>query len=228
MVVEELLHALPLSDPRPGRADPNERKKRKAYEKEHPHFQMQEFGLKAGVLALMAAVAAIPISRKYEEHVAKEHPDRLEKGKGARRRKNEGRDRGWESDGGRDSRRGNGRGSVRGSVDVRSERGEERRRGTSIQESSRSSRQRGYIEDRSRRESVPPVSERSYRSIDDWRRQSVDGRNLRMAVAEGYEYIPPHQGYIEEKGGMDDGWDKRSKRVSLDEYRRKDRRSSVR
>jgi len=84
MVIKEIIHHLdlPSTAPRATIADPDQRIKRKQHEKEHPHFQMQEFALKAGVLALMGAVAVYPWERKYDEHVAKEHPERLEKGKG--------------------------------------------------------------------------------------------------------------------------------------------------
>jgi hypothetical protein len=217
MVVEELLHAIPIADPRSGRSDPNERKKRKEYEKKHPHFQMQEFGLKAGVLALMAAVAAIPISKKYDEHVRNEHPERLEKGKGdGERKRSEDRERERERERERDGGR---------------ERRDPRRRMT-VQEGSAGGRQRAYVEDRSRRGSVGAGSDgrRSLRSnIDDGRgRRSIDGRSLRLAVADGYEYIPPYRGYVEEKGRTDDGWDRRSARASADEYRHRDRRSGAR
>lgn len=212
-------------DPRPTRSDPNERKKRKQYEKENPHFQMQEFGLKAGVLGLMAVVALYPWEKKYEEHIAKEHPERLVKGKD--RRASEGNDR-WD-DGGRD-RRVRRNDSVRGgSGSERSYRDSGSRR--SLQSGSVTGSQRGYPDSRSHRESVGPRSEMgSQRShVDETRRRrSVDGRSLPSTVYDGYEYVPPHRGYVEEIGAMDDGWDKRSRRVSPDDYGHKNRRSSVR
>jgi hypothetical protein len=49
-----------IPDPRPSKAHPEHRAARKALEKEHPHFDIKELGLKAGVLMLLAGVALFP------------------------------------------------------------------------------------------------------------------------------------------------------------------------
>jgi len=249
MVFSSLRAAIPgVPNPLPSNSNPDERRRRKEYEKEHPHFQMQEFGLKAGVLGLMAVVALLPWEKQYEEHVKREHPERLEKGRSDEERREkgkrraEGRERqeerstrgyGDSDSGSRRSERAvsvGGRRSDRGSAYTSQDSRRDRRR-MSVQEPP-STRYRAYPDERSRRASVAPASESGRRRApaDDVRsrRRSVDSKALRMAVAEGYEYIPPHRGYVEEKGGMDDGWDTRSKRVSADEYAGRERRGSVR
>jgi len=236
MVVEEIFHALPIPDMRPAQANPEHRAKRKQYEKEHPHFKMQEFGLKAGVLALMGALTLYPWEKKYDEHVEKHHPERLEENKKEKGEGNGGKERRKSvSEGSRrdDSvrerrsvdgrRRGfNDEGSVRGSAD-----GGRRNRRQSVAEGS-SRRQRGFIEDGSRRGSIGPGpdrrSRRAYPAVDDLRpqprRRSVDPTALRLAVADGYEYIPPHKA---ERRSVDD-WDTSPRTIYDDGYAFRPRR----
>jgi len=83
-----------IPDFRPSKAHPLHRAKRKAIEKANPHFDLKEAGLKAGVLAVLAAVACYP--RIKAEHDLKHHPERFEKnGKGKGKEKGGG-DRGHE------------------------------------------------------------------------------------------------------------------------------------
>jgi hypothetical protein len=90
---------LPIPDPRPSKAHPDHRAKRKEIEREHPHFNTKELGLKAGVLALLAGIALFPWEKKYDEHVKEHHPERLEKGnRDKERRKSEPRRRDGDGD----------------------------------------------------------------------------------------------------------------------------------
>ena len=204
MVVQELWHAVgPLPDPRPTKADPEQRAKRKAHEKEHPHFQMQEFALKAGVLALMGAVAVYPWEKKYDEHVAKHHPERVEK------------DSGKESE-------------------SKGERGERRRRYVEDDRRERrrmsvagtAPRQRAYVAEGSRRESVGAAMEgggsRGRRHVEEVRtterRRNVDPVALRLAVAEGYSYVPDDKGYIDGNRSADADWDRRPREFVQNDY----------
>lgn len=226
MVVERIFNALPIPDPRPGKADPEQRAKRKQHEKEHPHFQMQEFALKAGVLALLGAVAVFPWEKKYDEHVAKHHPERLENGKdkGKGERKEKGGERRRSAD---EASAGDRRGSygddrsTRGSVDG----GRRERRRMSVAEGGLAERQRAYIADE-RRGSIGPGSDvggqrlRTYveeiRAVG--RRRSVDPGALRLAVADGYSYVPEDKGYIDGRRRVDADWDKRPREFVQDEY----------
>ena len=70
-----------IPDFRPSQAHPLHRAKRKAIEKANPHFDLKEAGLKAAVLAILAAIACYP--RIKAEHDMKHHPERFENyGKG--------------------------------------------------------------------------------------------------------------------------------------------------
>ena len=66
---------LEIPDFRISKAHPHHRAQRKAIEKEHPHFDHKELGLKAGVLAILAAVACYP--RAKAEHDMRNHPERF-------------------------------------------------------------------------------------------------------------------------------------------------------
>jgi hypothetical protein len=89
MTIHEL-KMFPLPNPRPAKAHPEHRQKRKEFEKENPHFNMTwNFGMKAGVVALMAALACFPWEKEYDKHVEEHHPERLQKNKrGSRDRDN--------------------------------------------------------------------------------------------------------------------------------------------
>jgi hypothetical protein len=88
-----------IPDFRPSRAHPLHRAQRKAIEKANPHFDLKELGLKAGVLAILAAIACYP--RIKAEHDMNHHPERFQnKGKekeksdkGHERRRSEGHTR---------------------------------------------------------------------------------------------------------------------------------------
>lgn len=238
MVLNEIIHALPIPDPRPTKADPEQRAKRKAHEKIHPHFAMQEFALKAGVLALMGVVAIYPWEKKYDEHVAKRHPERLEKGNDKKAKDKKGRGR---EGNGRERRRSVGEArrpppayieesSTRGSVDG----GRRERRRMSVAENSIAPRQRAYIAEGSRRGSVGPASEagsqrgRTYaeEARTTGRRQSVDPVALRLAVADGYSYVPRDKGYIDGRRSADADWDKGPREFVQDKYVFRPRRTS--
>ena len=101
-------------DFRPSKAHPEARANRKAFEKESPHFNMNEFGMKAGALALLTAVALFPWEKEHEKHQRTHHPERFEdekdsKGKGRRGSARDGdggrRGRDADRDGGRRRRR---------------------------------------------------------------------------------------------------------------------------
>lgn len=240
MVVKELLHALPIPDPRPTKANPEERAKRKAHEKENPHFQMQEFGLKAGVLALMAVVAVYPWERKYDEHVAKSHPERLERGKegdgrakdkdqyryGRERNEGEGRERERRRSADENRRRRGGPAYDHGESDGRRR---ERRRTTTAEGSG--GRQRGYIEDRDHRGSVPPASHVESPRVKTYdedpkatRRRSIDPVALRLAVADGYSYVSEDRAYIDGRRSADQDWERRPREFVQDQYAFRPRR----
>jgi hypothetical protein len=71
---------LEIPDPRPSKAHPEHRAARKALEKEHPHFDIKELGLKAGVLMLLAGVALFPrIKAEAEIFEGKVHDKGREK-----------------------------------------------------------------------------------------------------------------------------------------------------
>jgi hypothetical protein len=114
MVLDEVQKAVfggPLPNMRPSKAHPEERAKRKQLEKESPHFNMQDCGLKTAALVLLAAVACFPWEKKREEHVREKHPERLE---GGRRGNGERRDEGRREGGRREGER-----RHRGSLDYR-------------------------------------------------------------------------------------------------------------
>lgn len=249
MVVDSLLHALPIPDPRPAKADPEQRAKRKQHEKEHPHFQMQEFGLKAGVLALMAAVAVYPWEKKYEEHVEKNHPERLEgKGKGKREgREKERRRRRRRSVGDADaSASEGGRGGKESLVEDNSWRGSEagggmgvrrdrRRASVAVAEDHTAGRQRGYVDDRGGRGGAVGAaagaagSQRGRADFEETRaarRRSVDPVALRLAIADGFSYVPQDRGYIDRRENVDADWDRRPREFVPDEYAFRPRRMS--
>lgn len=186
--------------------------------------------MKAGVLALMGVVAVYPWEKKYDEHVAKHHPERLEKGDDKEGKDKEGRGR--ESKG-RERRRSVGEArrpppayieetNSRGSVDG----GRRERRRMSVAESSIAPRQRAYIAEGSRRGSVGPASEvggqrgriHAEEAKTTGRRQSVDPVALRLAVADGYSYVPQDNGYIDGRRSADADWDKRPREFVQDEY----------
>jgi hypothetical protein len=88
MVLDKLQDAVfagPVPDVRPSKAHPEHRAKRKQLEKEHPAFSMQEFGIKAGMMALLAAVACFP----WEKEVEKHHERRRQEEEGEERKKGE-------------------------------------------------------------------------------------------------------------------------------------------
>jgi len=190
MVFKELKAVIDPPDPRPSKAHPEHRAKRKQFENENPHFNMREAWLKAGVLATMAAVAAYPWEKKYDEHVAKHHSERLENRKsGEGKGKSDDRRKGRDTDGDRGRRK---------SADYR---GSERRRSV------------GYGSDIDagiqRRLTAPnSVAERP-------RRGSVIGR---LPVAEGFEYVPANREYIDRvpRGSVDGDWERRARRRSVD------------
>jgi len=90
-----------IPDPRPSKAHPEHRAQRKAIERENPHFDTKEFGLKAGILVLLAGIACYPWAKKYAEH---ENADGSKSE--ARQRKEDKEARGSEGDRRRDRRSG--------------------------------------------------------------------------------------------------------------------------
>jgi len=176
MVLSELRAVIPrIPDPRPGKANAEERAKRKQYEKEHPHFAMQEFGMKAGVLAAVGALTLYPWEKKREEHVREHHPERLE-----RRRD---RERDTRDDGRRDMR-----------SDERRER-------------------RSMAGDRERREEerrypAPVVEEQRERRV------GLPEKGMKLAVAEGFEYIVPDKAYLNDRYQRGVDTDRRPRRGS--------------
>jgi hypothetical protein len=175
MVLQELRAVLPsIPDPRPSKADAEQRAKRKQHEKEHPHFAMQEFGMKAGVLALMGALTLYPWEKKIEEHKRKEHPERFER-QGGR--------------GGDDKRGDDGREDRRRSLggDGR----EMRSVGRADRESRRSAGAGGNRIADERIYRAPIVERRP-------RRRTLDEKGMKLAVAEGFEYITPDKAYLDD------------------------------
>ncbi|KAN0090274.1 hypothetical protein V8E51_018853 [Hyaloscypha variabilis] len=108
-----------IPDFRPSKAHPVHRARRKAIEKSNPHFNLKEAGLKAAILAILAAIACYP--RIKAEHDMMHHPERFGdngKGKGKKReiggggrerRRSEGHDRERLGHGGGDRRLESGR-----------------------------------------------------------------------------------------------------------------------
>lgn len=90
--VQDALFSGPLPDVRPSKAHPEHRAKRKQLEKESPAFSMQEFGIKAGMMALLAAVACFPWEKELEKHEKRKAEE--EKKEGERDREKKGKDRG--------------------------------------------------------------------------------------------------------------------------------------
>lgn len=94
-------------DPRPSRANEEARRIRKQFEKENPHFDMKEFGIKAGAIALLTALTLFPWEKEIEKHERTHHPERFQdekdRGKGNRGRddrRNDDRRRRRQSEGG--------------------------------------------------------------------------------------------------------------------------------
>jgi hypothetical protein len=112
MVLQNLQHILldgPLPDVRPSRAHPEHRAQRKRYEKESPHFSMSEFGIKAAVLAVLAALACIPWGEEEKKREGDE--GKRERGKKEEREGHKGERRKSYADGKRrsaDARAGDG------------------------------------------------------------------------------------------------------------------------
>lgn len=95
-----------IPDPRPSKAHPDARTARKAFERENPHFNMQEFGMKAGALALLTAVALFPWEKEHEKHERAHHPERFEdNGKGDRIEPSKSKEKGRKGKGEIDRRR---------------------------------------------------------------------------------------------------------------------------
>jgi len=96
----------------------------------------------------------------------------------------------------------------------------------SVAESSIVPKQRAYITEGSRRGSVGPASEvgsqrgRTYaeEARSTGRRSSVDPVALRLAVADGYSYVPQDRGYIDGRRSADADWDKRTREFVQDDY----------
>jgi len=186
-MMNEIKKALPgIPGVTPGKAHPDHRAARKQYEKENPHFNMQEFGLKAGVLALMGALAFVPWEKKYDEHVAEHHPERLEKGNDRDRRRRRSVDERRPTD----RRRNDGR---RRSIEGRhSERGARREHPAERDWD----RRRSVAGDYGRHE------EERYRPVGRARTggsESESQNSMRLAVAEGFEYLPANRAYLDTK-----------------------------
>jgi hypothetical protein len=62
----------------PSKSNSDARAYRKTFEKENPHFNMQEFGMKAGALALFTAAVLFPWEKEYEKHERTHHPERFQ------------------------------------------------------------------------------------------------------------------------------------------------------
>jgi hypothetical protein len=114
-----------IPDFRPSHAHPLHRAQRKAIEKEHPHFDLKELGLKAGVLAILAAIACYP--RIKAEHDKNQHPERFANNGNGKGKGKEGGHRGHERRSGLWERERVGHGG--GTSDRRLEGGRERRSG---------------------------------------------------------------------------------------------------
>jgi hypothetical protein len=68
MVLDKLQESFFGTDLRPSKAHPEHRAHRKKLERESPAFSMQEFGIKTGMMALLALVACFPWEKELEEH----------------------------------------------------------------------------------------------------------------------------------------------------------------
>ncbi|KAE9366179.1 hypothetical protein N431DRAFT_430335 [Stipitochalara longipes BDJ] len=82
-----------IPDFRPSQAHPLHRAKRKAIERANPHFDLKDAGLKAAVLAILAAIACYP--RIKAEHDMKHHPERFENNRNGKEK--ERGDKGYET-----------------------------------------------------------------------------------------------------------------------------------
>ncbi len=67
-LIPQMFHdLLTIPDPRPSKAHPDHRARRKEIESQFPHFDAKELGLKAGVLALMLGIACYPRIEQEKE-----------------------------------------------------------------------------------------------------------------------------------------------------------------
>ena len=188
-----------LPDPRPSKSNTEARAHRKALEKENPHFNMQEFGMKAGALALLTAVALFPWEKEYEKHERNHHPERFQDEKNGNSSKDR---RGSKKDG--DDRRGRGQGRD----------GDRRRR-----QSEGGERQREYRQYLDR--------DREYRVADDLGDGSTRGTDGRRYTGSedgeyGRRYVAAPRREMErrDKGSVGDDY-RRRRRASVDyEYGR--------
>jgi len=211
-MINEIKKALPgIPGVTPGKAHPEHRALRKQYEKENPHFNMQEFGLKAGVLALMGALAFVPWEKKYDEHVERNHPERLERGTDRDRRRRRSVDERRAVDG----RRRDGR---RRSIDGRHDERGVRREYPAERDWDRRKSVAGdygrYEEERYR----PVPRERTGAS------EKGSSSSMRMAVAEGFEYLPANREYLDTKRST--RGEDIDMRVYTDDYRFRPQRAS--
>lgn len=138
---------LGLPDPRPSKAHPEHRGKRKELEKEVSAFEsFTSVGMKVGVIALLAAAAVIG-EAKYDEHLQKEENEARDRYKkqNSKNGKNSKQNRGPDDrDKDRKSRSQSGSSSDRDS----GRRGQERLQGPLDYEPRRSSDQRHYDDPR--------------------------------------------------------------------------------